>query len=736
MTRMRSTVLAGLVLAAGVWLGACSSEKLEAEAQRAAEAAVAAANRAQAVKTEGLSREELIRQFIEPIIEDAYNPDVTDANRLTRTPQRGGTLRLRTPADLADLNPLTSTGQPERVVQGLLFDTLVSQDPETLEYYPKMAWTFWKGDLLKAAGGEVLEGVLLEMGDEHDPESEVVFAPDAFRRTFNKFDVASATEDSLTLKGEWGGTTFRGTVQENVHTYEINEGTDPARADSLMRLRMGDLDVWTAVVNGEPVQRPFRKRECAFHFRLRSGITWHDGRPLTAADVVFSFETMMNISVEAQHLRNYYQDVEWCRLEADDTVAFRVAKPYFNQFAFVGSIPVLPRHVFSPEQFGGDSDAFAKAFNQHGFRTRPVGNGPYMLREWRQNEFLAVVRNPDYWASKLPAGAVPRWRPEQPYMDEIRAIVIPEKAAALKELQRGNIDADNDVEPDTWYLDETNTNEFKQRFVRAMHYGFLYTYVGFNMERPIFRDPVARQAVSMLIPRERIARDIHQGLAVPVTGPFYSKGPGYDHTVEPVPYDPEGATRLLRRNGWLDRDGDGVIEKEIDGRMVPFAFEYSIHSARDYHQKIADIIKESVEQAGIRMTIRKTDWTIFAQTVRDKEFDAVRFAWGASLDPDPYQIWHSSQIENKGDNFVSYRNARVDAICEAIREEFDPLRRWELAREMHRIVAAEQPYAFLFGFYETSFYARGIQGVKSYPSQLPHDYTEWWWADATRRGGQ
>jgi peptide/nickel transport system substrate-binding protein len=467
---------------------------------------------------------------------------------------------------------------------------------------------------------------------------------------------------------------------------------------------------------------------------VRPGIRWHDGQPFTAEDVKFSYDTMMNVNVEAQHIRNYFQHIEWCRvLEDGATVAFRNDKPYFNQFAFVAGIYLLPRHVFNPAQFGGDEVAFATAFNTHPFRERPVGMGPYRLKEWRKNEFLVTERNPDYWASALPAGSVPKWAPEQPYMDEIRFILIQEKAAVLKELQKGNIDADLDVEPDTWFMDETNTADFKSRFVRAKRYGFLFTYVGFNMDRALFSDPVARMAVSMLIPRERIAQSIHQGLADPVSGPFYSKGPGYDHSVEPVAYDPDGAKRLLRRNGWLDRDGDGIVEKEINGQVVPFAFSYSIHNARDYHQKIADIIKESVEQAGISMTIRKSDWTIFAETIRNKDFDAVRFAWGASLDPDPYQIWHSTQAENKGDNFVGYRNARVDEICVQIRETFDPIRRWDLAREMHRVVAAEQPYAFLFGFNETYFHARGIQGVKLYPSQYPVDWTEWWWADPARR---
>jgi len=120
---------------------------------------------------------------------------------------------------------------------------------------------------------------------------------------------------------------------------------------------------------------------------------------------------------------------------------------------------------------------------------------------------------------------------------------------------------------------------------------------------------------------------------------------------------------MLKEAGWVDHDGDGIRDK--DG--INFEFEYLVHNARDYHKKIADIIKESFEEAGIRVNIRVIDWTVFAKTVSEGNFDAVRFAWGTGIDTDPYQVWHSSQI-NGGSNFISFANPEVDRLLEEARE--------------------------------------------------------------------
>src|SRR5690606_6313584 len=111
----------------------------------------------------------------------------------------------------------------------------------------------------------------------------------------------------------------------------------------------------------------------------------------------------------------------------------------------------------------------------------------------------------------------------------------------------------------------------------------------------------------------------------------------------------------------------------------------------------------------------------------EKKFDAIRFAWGVQLDPDPYQIWHSSQMMEGGDNFISYSNLEVDRLIEQLRETLDDEERWRIGREIHRLLHEDQPVTFMFGFEENYFYDRDLRGVKLYPHVYPHDFAEWYW---------
>ncbi|MEO8377960.1 MAG: ABC transporter substrate-binding protein, partial [Candidatus Sumerlaeota bacterium] len=427
-------------------------------------------------------------------------------------------------------------------------------------------------------------------------------------------------------------------------------------------------------------------------------------------------------------------DVTLCEVMPDGTtVHFQYGKTYFKALEFIGgtldSNYLIPKHIFKPEQYGGDAKAFGDAFNAHPFREKPVYTGPYRVKEWKRGDVLTLERNPNYWKNGIREDRLVKWKHEQPYLDEISFVLYRDPGPTVKDLQNGVIDADFNVEPSTWVQPETKSAEFTSKMVRAEIPYPDYTYIGWNLINPLFKDLNVRKALAMLIPRDEIIKNVYQGVAVPTNGPFYRFGPGYDSSVEPIKYDPEGAKKLLTRAGWLDRDGDGVLEKEIDGKVVPFRFRYAIHNARDYHQKVADIIKESIEQAKIQMTIVKSDWAIYADTIRDKNFDATRFASTVELDPDPFQIWHSSQMENKGDNFFSYSNPKVDDLCVRIRETIDPEERWKMAMEIHRIVYADQPVCFLESFDEEYFYNRKLHGIKFYAGVYPQNFCEFYWSE-------
>lgn len=673
------------------------------------------------------SNDEILK-YIKEIKTDEFNPDAKatpDAK-----PKRGGSFKIRVPADNASLNPLTYQSQADAMALQLLNDSLIGLNNQTQEKIPRIAWTFSKGDLIKLKNQPVLEGTFLQLGDEKDPESTFEFVPNAFRHTFFKGNVQSVdvAAGTLQVSDSLGGKIYYGKIEESPSLYTVNEAFQPEKLETKITGTVSQLDTWRDRIANEDVDRPFQKKECAFTFTIRDGVTWHDGKPLTIDDVIFSYQTMQNPDVDAQRLRNYYNDVTDCiALEDGKTVKFLSRKPYFQQFEFLGGINLLPKHVFNPEQFGGDSKSFADAFNTHPFRQQPILCGPYELVEWKKDNFLKVKRFDNYWASKLPEGSVFEWNPLMPYFDDITFVLISEKSVSVKELERGNIHADMDIEPDTWSLAQTQTPQFTNSFVRAKKLGFLYTLISLKNDHPILKDKAVRQALAHLIPRERIIKDIYYDLAIPVTGPFFLEGPGYNKDVPQMSYDPREAKKLLRQNGWLDKDRDGVIEKEIDGKIVPLELEYMIHTGREYHAKVADIIKESVEQVGIRLTIRKLDFNTLINKTTDRDFEMVRNAWGTAIDPDPYQIWHSSQIGNKGSNYAGFKNAKADELMVQLREEFDPTKRWEIAREIHKIIAEEQSVIFLEGFNETYFYHRGIRGVRFYPSQYPYNLTEWWW---------
>ncbi len=667
-------------------------------------------------------------RYLPVVTMDEFNPDVTDEERENPEPTRGGSLRIRTPANFQHFNPLTSTGQPERQIILQLSDGLINWDLETLEYIPEKAWYWRETDLVKTRTGDVQMGRVIEQDEE-----QVVFVPDAWNVTHSLYDVAEMNEEEgyVVLTEERGGRRVEGKLTVLDHTVRIDEGHDSAKAEEAVTIAVEELDTWENEIGNEVETRLFVKENSAFEFHIREGVTWHDGEPFTARDVEFGYEMIMNPAVDAQHRRNYFRDVESAEV-FDDGMAIRFIyqKPFFQALSILGGVEApyaLPRHVFRPEQFGGDEQALGSAFNNHEFMERPVYTGAYRLREWRRGDSLTIVRNEDYWKNDPDTGPLPLWNTEQPYLDRITWVVYSEATAAVRDLINRTIDVDLDVEPTTWNQPDTQSSLFLERMVRAKRPGFLYTYIGWNLENPLFQDREVRRALGMLVPRQEIADSVHLGAAFPVDGPFYFAGPGYDNTVEPLEFDHREATRILARKGWLDRNLDGVLENEIDGENVRFRFRYSIHNAREYHQKIADIVAERMAEAKIQMTIDRMDWAIFADTVRDKNFDAVRFAWGTALEPDPFQIFHSSQIEDKGDNFVSYSNPRVDELSERIRETMDPEKRWEMAREVHRIIHEDQPYSFLFGFYEQYFIHRGLRGIKIYPGQYPHKFTEWWW---------
>ncbi|MBI2980863.1 MAG: hypothetical protein HYY44_00910 [Deltaproteobacteria bacterium] len=428
-------------------------------------------------------------------------------------------------------------------------------------------------------------------------------------------------------------------------------------------------------------------------FTLREGIRWHDGHPFSIDDIVYSFERIIDPKVDAPHLRVYYQEMQKVEKLDERTVRFTFKRPYFMSLTFCGSIPVVPKHLY---ENGGD-------FNSHPLNRAPVGIGPYRFVTWDTGQKIVIERNGDYWG-------------EKPDIKKIRFEMINDDSVALQVLKKGGLDFAG-LRPIQW-VRQTGSKSFSDRFQKYQFYTPAYSYIGWNMRRSFFSDARVRKAMTMMVNRQEILKKLNFGLGTEVTGPFYFLSKDYDPDLKPVPFDKEGAKALLKEAGWEDHDGDGVL----DQKGVPFYFEFLLPSGARFSERLANILKEDLKGVGIGMTIRQLEWALFTKYLSERNFDAVVLGWSLSLEQDPYQLWHSSQME-KGSNIVGFSDPEADQIIEKGRGEFDRDRRALLYRRLHRIIYDAQPYTFLYTSPNLVALHRRFENVKVYPAGV--DPLEW-----------
>jgi peptide/nickel transport system substrate-binding protein len=469
-----------------------------------------------------------------------------------------------------------------------------------------------------------------------------------------------------------------------------------------------------------------------YTFKLRHDVRFQDGRPLTGEDVLFSVKAIKCPLVNAPFLQVYFNSIVDAQLIDGYTLRFTTKEPYFLNESVLGeNVLVLPRHYYDPENLLKDvtvrdligdptklSDKarkFADNFNKNYSRT-PIGSGPYKFQDWKTGREVALVRDPNYWGSGKP-------EIDQTFLDRILYRIINNMDAALVTLKSGGLDT-MDLTP-VQATRGSDSERFKREFQKLAYFAPSYSYIGWNNQNPIFRDKRVRQAMTYLTNRKQMVKTLLFGLGEVVNGPIFFFRPEYDKNLNEYPYNPDKALSLLKEAGWQDTDGDGVLDKVINGQKTPFRFEFKVPSGSSTAKSVVLVLQEELKRHGIIATVRDLDWTIFLDDVKNHKFDAVIMAWAMQAsEPDEYQVWHSSQAANKGSNHISYKNARVDKILEDYRREFDPKKRVELYREFQEILNEEQPYTFLFARKSVSAVQRRFRGVEVYPAGLRPQ--EWW----------
>lgn len=412
-------------------------------------------------------------------------------------------------------------------------------------------------------------------------------------------------------------------------------------------------------------------------YKLRKGVVFSDGSPFTADDVIFTFDWMMNPDVDAARARSYLteQGVSWEKV-SDFEVLFRMKKPYFKFLEITGDSLILSKNFYSKYKPSEYNELPGLMF----------GTGPYRLRnpgQWAPGERLELVRNERYWGVK-------------PAFNRIVYQEVEEEAVSTTMFQNGELD-DMGTTPDQH--DRLKADPKTMAKANALEYPNMlggYTYVGWNQLRggkpTQFADKRVRQAMTMLVDRERMAKELWRGYAQVASGPFTRRGQQAAPDVEPWPFDPSRARNLLAECGFADKNNDGVLEG-ADGQ--PFRFGLMYPSKSDISQRIALFLKDSFARGGVQVDLRPTDWPTMLQQLKQSDFEACTLGWSSSVESDLFQIFHSSQVGDGGDNRTYYMSKELDALIEKARSTVDEDERMKLWQQCAKVIHEDQPYTFL-----------------------------------------
>lgn len=374
-------------------------------------------------------------------------------------------------------------------------------------------------------------------------------------------------------------------------------------------------------------------------FRLDPRARWHDGAPVRARDMVYTYSLYVDPKVGSPQ-SVYFANVD--SLTAPDSLSAVVwfGRRKSEQFyEFVHNFVPVPSHLLA--------EADPSALRASDLATRPVGNGPYRFVRWERGARLELVADTAHWRGR-------------PGLDRVIWTVAPDPTTAVTRLLAGEADLYESMRPDN--IDQA-AQDSMLRLVpyQSMQYGFMQFNVRDQRERtrphPLFGDRALRRAITMAIDRERLVRSIYDTLAHVAVGPFPRANAG-DRELRQIPYDPDEARRLLDSLGWRDADGDGTRERG----SVPLAFSILTPTSSQPRMSAAVILQEQLRQVGARVTLDAMEFNSFLAVQDARRFDAWLGVW--QPDPTPSgirQTWGGDGESNYG----GYADPTFDALLDS-----------------------------------------------------------------------
>ncbi|MEE2777484.1 MAG: ABC transporter substrate-binding protein [Acidobacteriota bacterium] len=455
--------------------------------------------------------------------------------------------------------------------------------------------------------------------------------------------------------------------------------------------------------------------------RLRPGLRWHDGVALSAHDVRFTWQAVNDDSVPAAGYKHGMAKVTDVEVFDDrNLVVHFLESDVTNIIALM--CPPIPRHIWdNARELANDPTLRSSEYHNHWAREEVVGSGPMRFVEWVPKDKVVVERWDDH--------------PDRARTSPFKRILFraqPDRNLGLLLFKKGELD-------EYWmtpqqFATQSNDEEFAKIGLKGWAPARRIGRIALNQDgsNPFFADVRVRRAMAHAYDMDRVLKDVTYNLYVPSKGIFDPQHLGYNPEVGRLEFDLEKAAVLIEDAGWLTSKDDGWRYKEIDGQQVRFTFELEMAQTYVDAVRMANIYREDLRRVGVEMTTRIAENATHETHLQNHEFQAAADADEVTTDPDQWSIRLKTESYDTGRNYTGYSNPEVDRLFAAGRTAFDPEKRREIYREIHRLTYEDQAYMMMWNYTEIRAYSKRLRGIELAPSgsflfqATPPPDTDWW----------
>ena len=439
-------------------------------------------------------------------------------------------------------------------------------------------------------------------------------------------------------------------------------------------------------------------------FTLKENLFWADGTPLTSEDVLFTWKLVTDPKTRTPYASDYLL-VKEASAPNPKTFVVTYDETYAPAIDTWASLHILPKHILKDENI-----------NNTFFSRNPIGSGYYQLDQWISGQQVTLKANTK--SSQGPAN-----------IKYLTSRIIPDTSSQFLELTADNIDLMN-INPIQHQRVFPARKDLEQKINLYKELGNGYTYLGFNLKKEPFNDINVRRAINYAIDKDEVIKGVLLGLGEPVASPYKPGTRWNNANLSPYPYDPNKALSLLKAAGY-QKNQSGLFEK--DGKVLGFEILTNQNKQREM---TAVLVQRRLKEIGIDVTIRVIEWASFINRfIKTGDFNAVVLGWSLSLDPDQYNIWHSSQQGPGQFNFIGYNNKEVDKLLEDGRKELDPSKRQKIYHKFSEHLLSDSPIVYLYAGYGLSAVNKRVQGIKTTapPAGIYHNSYDWFIPQPLRR---